>query len=98
MAARDESGGLIDKVEDREIVEAYLMLAREEGIFCEPASAASVAGLLKLKELCVDVTDKTIVCILTGNGLKDPGTAEKRALVELEYVEPDLESVVNLLT
>jgi threonine synthase len=98
IAARDESGGLIDKVEDREIVEAYLMLAREEGIFCEPASAASVAGLLKLKELGVDVTDKTVVCILTGNGLKDPGTAEKRALVELEYVEPDLDSVVNLLT
>ena len=98
LAARDESGGLINKVEDREIVDAYLMLAREEGIFCEPASAASVAGLLKLKELGVDVTGKTVVCILTGNGLKDPGTAEKRALVELEYVEPDLDSVVNLLT
>lgn len=98
LEARDESGGLIDKVEDREILEAYLMLSREEGVFCEPASAASVAGLLKLGELGVDVTDKTVVCILTGNGLKDPGTAEKRALVELEYVEPDLESVVNLLT
>ena len=73
------------------------MLARDEGIFCEPASAASVAGLMKLPELGVDLTDKTVVCILTGNGLKDPGTAEKRALVELEYVEPDLESVVNLL-
>ena len=97
VEARDESGGLIDKVEDREIIDAYLMLARDEGIFCEPASAASVAGLLKLGELGVDVADKTVVCILTGNGLKDPGTAEKRALVELEYVEPDLESVVNLL-
>lgn len=98
VQARDESGGLIDKVEDREIVDAYLMLARQEGIFCEPASAASVAGLLRLGDLGVDVTGKTVVCILTGNGLKDPGTAEKRALVELEYVEPDLESVVNLLT
>ena len=97
VEARDESGGLIDKVEDREIIDAYLMLARDEGIFCEPASAASVAGLLRLGELGVDVAGKTIVCILTGNGLKDPGTAEKRALVELEYVEPDLESVVNLL-
>ena len=97
VAARDESGGLIDKVEDSQIIEAYLMLARKEGIFCEPASAASVAGLFRLSELGVDVTGKTVVCILTGNGLKDPGTAEKRALVELEYVEPDLESVINLL-
>lgn len=98
LEARDESGGLIDKVEDREIIDAYLMLSREEGIFCEPASSASVAGLLKLEASGVDLTDKTVVCILTGNGLKDPGTAEKRALVELEYVEPDLESVLNLLS
>ena len=97
-AARDESKGMIDMVDDNEIVDAYLRLAREEGIFCEPASAASVAGLLKLPELGVDVSGKTVVCILTGNGLKDPGTAEKRALVELEYVEPDIDSVMNLLT
>ena len=95
--ARDESGGLIDMVDDNEIVDAYLRLAREEGMFCEPASSASVAGLLKLSELDVDLTGKTIVCVLTGNGLKDPGTAEKRALVELEYVEPDVGSVMNLL-
>ena len=95
--ARDESGGLIDMVDDNEIVDAYLRLAREEGIFCEPASSASVAGLVKLSELNVDLTGKTIVCVLTGNGLKDPGTAEKRALVELEYVEPDVGSVMNLL-
>ena len=95
--ARDESGGLIDMVDDNEIVDAYLRLAREEGIFCEPASSASVAGLLKLSELNVDLTGKTIVCVLTGNGLKDPGTAKKRALVELEYVEPDVGSVMNLL-
>lgn len=96
-AARDESEGMIDMVEDSEIVDAYLRLAREEGIFCEPASAASVAGLIKLPELGVDLTGKTVVCILTGNGLKDPGTAEKRALVELEYVEPDIDSVMKLL-
>ena len=96
-AARDESGGLIDKVEDSEIIEAYLMLAREEGVFCEPASAAAVAGLMKLPGLGVDVTGKTVVCILTGNGLKDPGTVEKRGMVELEYVEPDLGSVTSLL-
>ncbi|MDG0867504.1 threonine synthase [Candidatus Lucifugimonas marina] len=96
-AARDESEGMIDMVDDNEIVDAYLRLAREEGIFCEPASSASVAGLIKLPELGVDLTGKTVVCILTGNGLKDPGTAEKRALVELEYVEPDIDSVMNLL-
>ena len=95
--ARDESDGMIDMVEDDEIVDAYLRLSREEGIFCEPASAASVAGLIKLPELGVDLSGKTVVCILTGNGLKDPGTAEKRALVELEYVEPDIDSVMNLL-
>jgi threonine synthase len=97
VAARDESNGLIDKVEDSEIIEAYLMLAREEGVFCEPASAAAVAGLLRLPQLGVDVTGKTVVCILTGNGLKDPGTVEKRGMVELEYVEPDLQSVISLL-
>jgi threonine synthase len=97
-AARDESDGLIDMVDDNEIVDAYLRLAREEGIFCEPASAASVAGLLKLPELDIDLAGKTVVCILTGNGLKDPGTAEKRALVELEYVEPDVDSVMSLLS
>ena len=96
-AARDESEGMIDMVDDNEIIDAYLRLAREEGIFCEPASAASVAGLIKLPKLGVDLTGKTIVCILTGNGLKDPGTAEKRALVELEYVEPDIDSVMSLL-
>jgi threonine synthase len=96
-AARDESKGMIDMVDDTEIIDAYLRLAREEGIFCEPASAASVAGLQKLPELGVDLAGKTVVCILTGNGLKDPGTAESRALVELEYVEPDIDSVMNLL-
>ena len=96
-AARDESNGVIDMVDDNEIIDAYLRIAREEGIFCEPASAASVAGLFKLPGLGVDLAGKIVVCILTGNGLKDPGTAEKRALVELEYVEPDLDSVMNLL-
>jgi threonine synthase len=96
-AARDESEGMIDMVDDNEIVDAYLRLAREEGIFCEPASSASLAGLIKLPELGVDLTGKTVVCILTGNGLKDPSTAEKRALIELEYVEPDIDSVMKLL-
>lgn len=76
-AARDESGGSIEKVTDEEITEAQKMLASVEGIFCEPASAASVAGVIKkagegfFKERC------EVVCILTGHGLKDPERAKK---------------------
>lgn len=72
-AARDLSGGQIDSVTDAEILAAYRLLAREEGVFCEPASAAPVAGLLKHKELVPH--GARIVCVLTGNGLKDPETA-----------------------
>jgi len=77
-AARDESDGLIEAVTDEEILAAYRDLARWEGIFCEPSSAASLAGVRKLvrsDRLGVD-RDATIVCVLTGNGLKDPQTAE----------------------
>jgi threonine synthase len=71
-AARDESGGLIDKVTDREILAAYRLLAAQEGVFVEPASAASVAGLLKSHETGLIDPGQTIVCTVTGNGLKDP--------------------------
>ena len=83
---------------DAEIIEAYIRLAREEGIFCEPASAASVAGLIKLASQGEDLENLTAVCILTGMGLKDPTTVENHALVELEYVEPDVEQVAALLS
>lgn len=80
--ARDESGGLIDTVTDKEILEAYGLLAKREGIFVEPASAASVAGILKLnkkkyfsKSAGSQGKKTTIVCILTGHGLKDPDRA-----------------------
>ncbi|MGD1860925.1 MAG: threonine synthase [Leptolyngbyaceae cyanobacterium] len=73
IAVRDASQGQFNAVTDDEILEAYRILAREEGIFCEPASAASVAGLLKVREQVPE--GATIVCILTGNGLKDPNTA-----------------------
>ena len=70
-AAASESGGMIGSVTDEEILAAYKLLAREESVFCEPASAASVAGLLK-----VGVPAKsTVVCVLTGHGLKDPDVA-----------------------
>ncbi len=73
--ARDESGGLIDIVTDSEIFEAYKLIASTEGIFCEPASAASVAGVLKLSAGGYFKGGETVVCTLTGNGLKDPDTA-----------------------
>ena len=73
--ARDESEGLIDRVSDGEILQAYQMLARLEGLFVEPASAASVAGVIKLNQSGYFQPGSTIVCILTGHGLKDPDTA-----------------------
>ena len=98
VAARDESGGDIDKVTDSQIVNAYIRLAREEGLFCEPASAASVAGFLMMSERGVDFSGKQVVCILTGMGLKDPTTAENHAMVELEYVAPDVDAIAQVLS
>ncbi len=73
--ARDESGGLIDAVTDDEILEAYKMLARLEGVFVEPASAASVAGVIKLNKTGFFKKGDSIVCVVTGHGLKDPDRA-----------------------
>jgi threonine synthase len=73
LAARDESGGLIGKVTDAEILAAYRLLSKTEGVFCEPSSAAGVAGLLQLRRRRIRLAGR-IVCILTGHGLKDPGT------------------------
>jgi threonine synthase len=91
LAARDESGGAIDIVTDDEILEAYRLLAREEGIFGEPASAACVAGLLKAAPR-LDLADKTVVCVLTGHGLKDPDTALS-VEAEMTDVPADLDAV-----
>lgn len=91
-AARDDSGGLIDMVTEEEIVSAYQHLARVEGIFVEPASAASVAGLIKLVQSGffkqpgnVPPTGRKtrIVCVCTGHGLKDPDNARKFSCVPL---------------
>ncbi len=82
LTARDESGGRIDAVSDREILESYRMLAEREGIFAEPASASCVAGILKLAKKGYFKTFKkkehkepVVVCVLTGHGLKDPDRA-----------------------
>ncbi|WP_197024152.1 threonine synthase [Nocardiopsis sp. CNT312] len=73
--ARDDSGGLIDKVTDRQIMAAYRLLAAEEGVFVELASAASVAGLLQAAEAGLVERGSRVVCTVTGNGLKDPDWA-----------------------
>lgn len=76
VRAREQSNGLFAKVSDAEILEAYRLVARLEGVFCEPASAASVAGVAKLAEQGFFKPGERIVCVLTGNGLKDPERAE----------------------
>jgi threonine synthase len=78
-AARDESGGLIDMVSDDEILAAYKLLATKEGVFCEPASAASVAGIFKLSNRGFFKGGERVVCTLTGHGLKDPDLAISRS-------------------
>ncbi len=75
LAARDESGGLIEAVTDRQILAAYRLLAAREGVFVEPASAAGVAGLLKLAEDGRLAAGQRIAVTVTGNGLKDPDWA-----------------------
>lgn len=79
LQARDESEGTIDMVTDEEILNAYKMIATFEGIFCEPASAASVAGVVKLYKKGYFKKGAKVVCTLTGNGLKDPDTVFKVA-------------------
>jgi threonine synthase len=75
VAARDESGGLIEAVTDEEILDAYKYMASKEGIFCEPASAATMAGVIKLAKRDFFSDGDTVVCTLTGGGLKDPDNA-----------------------
>ena len=88
-AARDESNGMINCVTDDEIVKAYKLIASTEGVLAEPASAASVAGLIKFKDK-VKAGSK-VVCILTGNGLKDPDNA-------IKYSNADVKKTSSVLT
>ncbi len=100
--ARDESGGLIDMVSDKQILDAYKLLAEKEGIFVEPASAASIAGLLKLakkgyfnsKTKKLKNSKTKIVCILTGHGLKDPERALK-SVKEPKLLKPDTKAILK---
>jgi threonine synthase len=75
LLAVSESSGKIDMVTDEEILQAYKMIAAEEGVFCEPSSAASVAGLLKMSGTGALQEGDKVVCTLTGHGLKDADTA-----------------------
>jgi threonine synthase len=83
VAARDESGGIIDCVTDEEIMNAYRLMAIKEGIFGEPASAASLAGLIKLSKKKT-FSGKRVVCIVTGTGLKDPGAQIRYSCAPIE--------------
>ena len=96
-AARDESHGKIGCVSDEKIVEAYKLLASSEGILCEPASAASVAGLIQSKELGIVKEGTDIVCILTGNGLKDPDNAIKYSNADVKKTSADLNDILKTM-
>ena len=91
--ARDSSGGTIDMVSDDEILDAYRMIASKEGIFCEPASAASFAGLVKMCRQGLNLEGQRVVCIFTGNGLKDPDLAVRSVVSQTTEIEPTLEAV-----
>ncbi len=97
VEAYTDSKGLIDMVSDDEIIEAYKLLARE-GIFAEPASCASVAGMLKLKnkQYFAKEKGKTAVCVLTGHGLKDPDRAIA-TVAKPAVLEADQNAVINHL-
>ncbi len=92
---KNESKGDFQSVSDEEIINAYKILAKE-GVFCEPASAASVAGLIKNKNRIQK--ESTIVCVLTGNGLKDPDCAIKNNdAIFRKNIEPSLQNITKIL-
>jgi len=94
-AARDESNGMINYVTDDEIVQAYKLLASSEGVLAEPASAASVAGLIKVKDQIKE--GSKIVCILTGNGLKDPDNAIKYSNADVKKTTSDMTDILRAM-
>jgi threonine synthase len=99
VTARDESNGIIDKASDDEILSAYKLIAATEGIFCEPASAISLAGLIKCIEKGHFDNKKPVkaVCILTGNGLKDPDTAISAADIKPLKVNAALDDIAKAI-
>lgn len=96
LAAARESNGFIDAVSDEEILEAYRLVASSEGVFCEPASAASIAGVIKAYRRGLFKGGETVVCTLTGNGLKDPDTVIKASDKPVE-MPPDINEIARYL-
>jgi threonine synthase len=96
VAAARESRGAIDMVSDEEILDAYRLLADHEGVFVEPASAASVAGLYKACSRGEVREGSTVVCVLTGHGLKDPGLAVE-CVREPQAVPPRKEEILEIM-
>ncbi|PTE32939.1 MULTISPECIES: threonine synthase [Mammaliicoccus] len=96
-AARDESKGLIDSVTDDEILKTYKLMTSKEGVFSEPASNASIAGLLKLHEQGKLEPNQTVVAILTGNGLKDPDTAIDLLDSPITPLENDEQAIIDYI-
>ncbi len=94
--ARDESGGTIDSVSDDDIIAAYKLLAATEGVYAEPASAASIAGLVKLAAAGTIEKGATIACTLTGHGLKDPESA-MRVCPEATRIPPDVDRALEVM-
>ena len=97
VTAQRESGGWFAECTDEEILRAQKLLAQSEGLFCEPASAISVAGLLKDLELGRIGEGSTIVCTLTGHGLKDPDVAIAQSVkpVTVDAELGDIERVMR---
>ncbi|HUH17318.1 MAG TPA: threonine synthase [Methylomirabilota bacterium] len=92
VAARDESGGLIETVSDADILAAQLSIARTEGVFCEPASAAGVAGVTRLAAERRIGPEEVVVCVLTGHGLKDPDAVQAEE-GSLTPISPELGAI-----
>ena len=97
LAARDESGGRVDAVSDRAILDAQRLLSTSEGIFVEPASAASVAGLLQCHDLGLLDPGQLVVCTVTGNGLKDTETALREITISTDTVPVDVHAAASVL-
>ena len=95
--ALDESEGSIHAISDDEIINAYKLIASKEGIFVEPASSISIAGLFYLKKQNYDFSNKTVVCVLTGNGLKDPEVASKYLEFKQHNINPTLKDLTRIL-
>ncbi len=95
--ARDLSKGIINFVTDEEIIEAYQLLASKEGILAEPASAASVAGVIKAHKMGLVEENTKVVCILTGNGLKDPDCAIKYASTDVKKTSANLDDILKVM-